>query len=88
MKNIISCPIFAGKQKATFPFQADYRGTSLIRNNPSLGRLMPRALWWSYGGGFFLVSEVPLYMASKRARQSDPARTQSPRARKEQLDRV
>jgi len=27
-----------------------YRGTSLIRNNPSLGpyrRLMPRALWWS-----------------------------------------
>ena len=30
----------------------EYRGTSLIRNNPSLGlysRLMPRALWWSYG---------------------------------------
>ena len=30
-----------------------YRGTSLLRNNPSLGcysRLMPRALWWSYGG--------------------------------------
>ena len=29
---------------------AAYRGTSLIRNNPSLGPysgLMPRALWWS-----------------------------------------
>ena len=28
----------------------DYRGTSLIKNNLSLGpysRLMPRALWWS-----------------------------------------
>ena len=24
---------------------------------------MPRALWWSYGGRLFLVSEVPLYMA-------------------------
>ena len=32
----------------------DYRGTSLIRNNPLLGpysRLMPRALWW--GGGSY-----------------------------------
>jgi len=31
-----------------------YRGTSLIRNNPSLGpyiRLVPRALWWCWGGG-------------------------------------
>ena len=40
-----------------------YWGTSLIRNNPSLGpyrRLMPRALWWSYRGGLFLMSEVPL----------------------------
>ena len=30
--------------------QLDYRGTSLIRNNPSLGpysKLMHRALWWS-----------------------------------------
>ena len=34
-----------------------YRGTSLIRNSPSLGpysRTMPRALWWSLGGGLFL----------------------------------
>ena len=40
-----------------------YRGTSLIRNNPSLEsylRLMPRALWWSSGGRLVLMSEVPL----------------------------
>ena len=31
-----------------------YRGTSLIRNRPRLGpysRTMPKALWWSKGGG-------------------------------------
>ena len=41
-----------------------YRGTSLIRNNPTLGpysRTIPRVRWWSYGGGLFLMSEVPLY---------------------------
>ena len=40
-----------------------YRGTSLIRNCAPLGpysRNMPRALWWSWGGGLFLISEVPL----------------------------
>ena len=40
-----------------------YRGTSLIRNNPTLGpysRTIPRVLWWSGGGGLFLMSEVPL----------------------------
>jgi hypothetical protein len=26
---------------------------------------MPRALWWSYGGGLFLMSEVPLYAPYK-----------------------
>ena len=39
-------------------------GTSLIRKTLSLGpygRDMPRALWWPYGGGLFLMSEVPLY---------------------------
>ena len=39
------------------------RGTSLIRNTPLLGpcsRTVPRVLWWSYGGGLFLMSEVPL----------------------------
>ena len=43
--------------------QSGHRGTSLMRNNPSLGpydRLMPRALWWSYGKGVFVMSEVPL----------------------------
>ena len=25
-------------------------------------RVMPRAIWWSYGGGLFLMSEVPLYL--------------------------
>ena len=37
------------------------RGTSLIRNNPTLGpysRPVPRALWWSWGG--VRMSEVPL----------------------------
>ena len=41
-----------------------YRCTSLIRNIPHLGpysRPMPRALRWSYGGGQFLMGEVPLY---------------------------
>ena len=41
-----------------------YRGTSLIRKRLPLGpysRPIPRALWWSMGGGLFLMSEVPLY---------------------------
>jgi len=41
-----------------------YRGTSLIRNRRPLGsysRTIPRALWGSYGGGHFLMGEVPLY---------------------------
>ena len=41
-----------------------YRGTSLKRNRRRLGpysRTMPRALWWSYGGGLFLMSKAPLY---------------------------
>ena len=39
------------------------RGTSLIRNFLLLGpysRPLPGALRWSYGGGQFLMSEVPL----------------------------
>ena len=34
-----------------------YRGTSLSRNSPPIepySRTVPRALWWSYGGGGFL----------------------------------
>ena len=41
-----------------------YKGTSLIINSAALGpysRTAPRALWCSYGGGLFLMSEVPLY---------------------------
>jgi len=44
-----------------------YRGTSLIRNTPLLGtcsRTIPRVLWWSSGGGLFLMSKVPLCGAS------------------------
>ena len=40
-----------------------YRGTLLIINTPLLGpnsRNMPRALWWSWEEGLFLISEVPL----------------------------
>ena len=43
---------------------AGYRGTSLIINSGRLGtysRNMPRALWQSYGGRQFLMSEVPLH---------------------------
>jgi len=39
-------------------------GSSVIRNRAPLGpysREMPRALWRPYGGGLFLMSEVPLY---------------------------
>ena len=41
----------------------DYRGTPLMRDPPPLGpyrRPMPRVLGWSYGGGHFLKSELPL----------------------------
>ena len=46
-----------------------YRGTSLIRNTSLLGpysRTIPRLSWWSWGGGLFLMSEVPLYGKSTR----------------------
>ena len=29
-------------------------------------RIVPRAPWWPYGGGLFLMSEVPLYSKSGR----------------------
>ena len=41
-----------------------HRGTSLIRSSTPLGTQrwnILRALWWSYGGGQFVMSEVPLY---------------------------
>jgi hypothetical protein len=42
----------------------EYRGTSIIRYFLLLGpyiRPMPMALWWSYGGGQFFMSDVPLH---------------------------
>ena len=45
---------------------AECRGFSLIRNSAPLGpysRNMRRALWWSWGEGLFLMSEVPLHHA-------------------------
>ena len=48
---------------STLAFPAStYMGPSLIRNRHPVGpysRTMPRALWWSWGGGMFLMSEVP-----------------------------
>ena len=40
-----------------------YRSTSPIRNRHPLepySRTMPRAIWWPWGGGLFLMSEVPM----------------------------
>ena len=40
-----------------------YMRISLVRNCLLLGpcsRTIPRALWWSWGGGLFLMSDVPL----------------------------
>ena len=37
-------------------------GTSSVRNHLPVGtysRAMPRALWWSYGEGRFLMGEIP-----------------------------
>ena len=50
---------------------ASYRGTSLMRNRfplESYSEPKPRALWWSYGGGLFLMSEVPLQRLPSRRR--------------------
>jgi hypothetical protein len=52
------------------PTAQGYRGTSLIRKRIPLGpyrRPMPRVLGGSLGGGRFLMSEVPLYLAHKKS---------------------
>ena len=44
-----------------------YRGTSLTKKRTPLGpysRPMPRVPGWSWAGGCFLMSEVPLYAYS------------------------
>ena len=51
-----------------------HRSTSLIRNSAPVGyysRNMPGALWKPWGGGLFLMSEVPLYRLRAK---SGPAR--------------
>ena len=66
-------PQYRNAQQTSFPRTRvhpaieSYRVTSLIRNSRPLGpysRTMPRALRWSYGGGQFLLSEVPLQIES------------------------
>ena len=65
---------FRQKYPCRLLLSANHRVTSLIRNRPPLGpysRDMPGPLWWSWGGGRFLMSEVPLYdwwMAHRRRR--------------------
>jgi len=52
----------SGQDRTPCPFKR-YRGTSLIRNHHPVGpysRTMPRLLWRSWGGGRFLMREVPL----------------------------
>jgi len=62
--------VFPSRSTANMPdatnpaLKSGYRGTSLIRNNPlpgSYSRIMSRAISWPWGGGVFLMSEVPLY---------------------------
>ena len=46
--------------------------TSSSSDSAPLGpysRVMPRALWWPYEGGQFLMSEVPLYAAGADAEE-------------------
>ena len=55
-----------------------FRGTCLIKKSADLGpcrSAMNGALWWSSGGGLFLVSEVPLHhcLLTPGSRGSSPA---------------
>ena len=64
IKISLSLPIDPRYPEPTLARSRRYRGTSLIRKCTPLGpycRLMPRVLGWSWGGGCFLVDEVPLY---------------------------
>ncbi|KAJ1473209.1 hypothetical protein T484DRAFT_3365307 [Baffinella frigidus] len=57
----LGCSYMYAPRKSTTA--GPYRGTSLMRNRLPVGpysRTMPRVLWWSWGGGQFLMSEVPL----------------------------
>ena len=61
--SIISGPWhwFCKKDRA---HEARYGATPLTRNAPLLrpySRTLPRVMQWSYGGGLFFMSEVPLH---------------------------
>jgi hypothetical protein len=59
LRGTVSQKVLVGRNNGV----SDYRGTSLVRNSSPLGpytRPMPRALWWSQGGGHVFMSEVPL----------------------------
>ena len=56
-------------------FDKSYRDASLIRKHSPLGpycRPMPRVLGESYGGGCFLMGEVPLYRDTSLRRDNLP----------------
>jgi len=58
-----------------------YRVTSFTRHSAPLGpyiRTMPRAQWWSLGGGQFLMSEVPLYCSRQARRWESFREVESP----------
>ena len=49
-----------------------YKGSSLTSKHPPLGPFrgpMPGALWWFWGGGVLLVSEVLLYKIAWRSQE-------------------
>ena len=55
--------VAAAHKHAVQGLKQAYRGTSLMKNMPFLGpysKTLSRVLWWSQGGGLFLMSEVPL----------------------------
>jgi len=59
-----------GQHSAQLLHHSTCRSTSLIKNRAPLGpytRTMPRAVWWSLGGGRgLLMSELPLYCIIQR----------------------
>jgi hypothetical protein len=72
-----------GSKPHTYSIQVEnYSVTSLMRKRLPPGpysRHMPRALWWSQGGGRFLMSEVPLYTTQDQAESN--RKSQSPGSR-------
>ena len=69
--------------------RSPYKGTSLIRNTLLLGpyrKTLPGVIWWSYRGGQFLMSEVPMWGTVSYERGSPVGRdTAGVRAGREQF---